>query len=457
VGTSRACSRRRARRLGKHDMSLLRKALLVNGAEFVCIGLGVAQNIILTRTLGPNGIGQYAVVISTLPLAALLCCLGIPTAVLYHSKREPDRTGEYLVNALVVLSCLGLAAGGILAWMVATWRGYFGILPWFVPVVIVGYMPVALWQVLARNALLIDIQARRLSLMRLLRDVGCMGLILILLGLGVLDVSGAVVCFVAACLVPSVFGWVWVRRFVDFSARPSFSVCRKLVVMGVRLNWSEVMMVVNTQVSIFVVRYMFRGFADGFDQVGYFSRGLRISMLAVTASRAVLPLLFSRWTAFPEEHLAAHVEKVLRFVSTMALAAIVFILVAGKWLVLTMYGVEFLPAVEPMMILVPGTMLYLVSRTLMQLLTSRGLPEVSAGLLLGATIVNAALTVIMTPRMGIAGAALAATCANVLLLVLYVVTVRYKYGVRIGRCVLVNKSDVRGIIRQIKGRGSGNV
>ena len=434
-------------------MSLLRKALLVNSAEFVCILIGVGLNIILTRTLGPDGIGQYAVVVSALTLAALVCCLGVPISFLYHCQNDRDGAGTYLVNALWMLTGLGLVGGAALVGLMVTQKGYFGVLPGFVLVMVLIYMPVALWQVLVRNTLLIEIQARRLSIMRLLRDCGGMLLVLLFLGFGFLKVPQAVVCFIVACFAPTVLGWLWLKSFADFSARPRFTVCRKLVIMGIRLNWADVMMVLNTQVSIFVVRYLF----TDFKQVGYFSRGLRISMLAVTASQAVLPLLFSRWAAFPKEHLAAHVEKVMRFAGSMALAAIVVIVGAGKWVILIMYGVEFLPAVKPMMILVPGTMLYLLSRALMQLLCSRGLPEVSAAILFAATAVNAALSLILGPRMGITGVAIAATCANVVLLLLYVITVRKKFKVRISRCLVLNRSDILSIVEQLRSRKAQNV
>jgi O-antigen/teichoic acid export membrane protein len=429
-------------------MSVLRKALLVNSTEFVCIALGLAQNIILTRTLGPEGIGQYTVVISALSLAALVCCFGVPMSFLYHSRRDPDHAKRYLVSALWVLTALGLVGGALLVVLIVTQQGYFGVLPRYALIMIFLYMPVSLWQVLARNSLLIEIHARKLSIMRLLRDVVCTVLVLLLLAAGLLKVPQATTCFIISCLVPMVLGWRWIWDLVDFSMRPRAEDCRKLVSMGIRLNWADLMVVLNAQVSIFVIRYLL----GGFDQVGYFSRGLRISMLVVTATETVLPLLFSRWAGFPEEHLARHVEKVMRFVSSVSLATIVFIILAGKWIILIMYGAEFLPAVKPMMILVPGTLLYLLSRTFIQLLHSRGLPELSAIMLSVAALTNAVLSWLLVPTMGIIGAALANTCGNIVLLLLLVITVRLRYDIRVSQCLILTRKDVLSIIAQLKSR-----
>jgi O-antigen/teichoic acid export membrane protein len=429
-------------------MSLFRKALLVNSAQFVCIAIGVGQNIILTRVLGPAGIGQYAVIQSVLTLAALVCCLGVPLSFLYHCQHDPDNTKEYLVNALWLLVSLGLIGGAVLVALLFTQTGYFGVLPGYALIAAFVHMPLALWQVLARNGLLIKIEARRLSIMRLVRETASIFLVLLFLGIGILDVPQAILCFVVACFVSAVLAWNWIRDLKDLSIRPSLGVCRKLILMGIRLNWADLMVLVNSQVSIFMVRYLL----TDFEQVGFFSRGLRLAMLAVTASQAVLPLLFSRWAAFPQEHLAGHVEKVMRFASSIALAAIAFLMLAGKWVILTMYGREFLPAVKPMMILVPGTLLYLLSRILMQLLHSRGQPELSVIVLFAAALVNVVLCWLLVPVLGITGAAWAAMCCNILLLLSLTFIVKREYEVQIKRCLVLNRKDILSIIEQFRSR-----
>lgn len=206
------------------------------------------------------------------------------------------------------------------------------------------------------------------------------------------------------------------------------------------------MILVSGQVSVFMIRYLL----TDFEKVGYFTRGLSLAMFAVTAGQCVLPLLFSRWAAFPEEHLADHVEKVMRFASTLAIAVIIFILFGGKWVILLMYGREFLPAVVPMMILVPGTVLYLVSRVLMQLLSSRGIPEIPASMLLLSALLNAGISWFLIPAFGIAGAALASTVSYIILLVGLTLVVKYKYGVRVAHSLAVNKADINALARELR-------
>jgi O-antigen/teichoic acid export membrane protein len=214
--------------------------------------------------------------------------------------------------------------------------------------------------------------------------------------------------------------------------------------MGIRQGWVDIMVLLNATLNIIILKALI----SDFDQIGYFSRGLQIAMLVVTASQAVLPLLFSRWAALESNQLSVHFEKVMRFVTTFSLMIIIGILMLARPLVVFMYGKAFLPAVAPMMILLPGTLLYLLSKVVIQFLGSRGLPEMSALMLLTGCVVNAALSWILIPRHGINGAAVASTAGNLTLLVLLMAVVVVKFKVHLLRCLCVTAQDCRNLVHR---------
>ena len=170
-------------------------------------------------------------------------------------------------------------------------------------------------------------------------------------------------------------------------------------------------------------------------------------MAIVTASQAVLPLLFSRWAALPEARLTRHVELVMRFLATLSVALIAVLLVGAKTFVLVLYGRRFLPAVAPMMILLPGTMFFLLSKVATQFLGSRGLPELSIAMLALGAAVNAAFSWLLIPRLGIHGAAVASTLGNLALWVSLMATLKSRFGVGLGRCLWLTRTDCRGILK----------
>jgi O-antigen/teichoic acid export membrane protein len=263
--------------------------------------------------------------------------------------------------------------------------------------------------------------------------------------LGILDVNFALICFIFAAAIRTGFGWWWIRSSVDFTMKPDWRTVKNLGLMGIRLSWVDLMVLLNAQVTITIIRCM----VGDFESVGYFSRGQRIAMLAVTAGQSVLPLLFSRWASFPQENLNLHVQKVMRFSSTLSIFMTVVLLLTARWLILILYGSEFLKAVGPTMILVPGTVLYLNSYILVQLIGSRGSPEIAAGLLFFSAIVNGLLTWLLIPVMNINGAATAVTISNIVLLIGLVFIVRKRFSINIARCLLMTRGDIRSIIKEL--------
>lgn len=434
-------------------MPLLRKAILVNSAEFVCLAIGLAQTIILTRVLGPAGIGRYSLINSTLMLTAQFCCLGFPISFLYHSQHDPDNTKEYLTNAIWMSLFLGISGGLVLVALIYSKIGYFGHVPWFTLLGVGLYVPIVLQSGIARQNLLIKIEAKKLSFMSIFVTTGAFLLVLILWSLGLLGVGQAILCFVSMAVFRAGIGWYWMRKDVDFSIKPTWHTSRKLSLMGIGLSWADVMVLLNSTLNIMIIKF----FIEDFKSVGYFSRGLQIAMLIVTTSQAIFPLLFSRFASLKDGELVGNLEKAMRFISTACVIMILGVLVTAKWLVILMYGREFLPAVKPMMILLPGTGIYLISRVLLMFLSSRGKPEWSVLALFLGAMVNATLCWILIPLLGIEGAALSFTISNVGLLVTMVVIVISKYKVNPTRCLLMSRNDCKDIMKQLTYRSPCNV
>jgi len=402
----------------------------------------LAQTIVLSRILGPALIGQYALITAALLLATQISALGFPIAFLYYSQHDPKRAQTYQANCIWAGLGLGLIGGTAMGLGVAWCDGYFGQVPWYACVAVGSYVLFMIQSGVARNTLLRRVEARRLSVMTISATVGSFVLVLLFALLGWLTVGTALVCFAVMQMIRMAVGWFWIRSEVDFSIRPSRAVISQLGRMGIRQGWVDIMVLLNATLNVMIIKFL----VSDFESVGYFSRGLQVAMLVVTASQAVLPLLFSRWAGLAQDQLARHFEKVMRFVTTFSLVVLLFILVSAKWVVLLLFGREYLPAVEPMRILLPGTMLYLLSKVVIQFLGSRGLPEVSAGLLLVGSLVNALLSVTLIPIYGINGAALASSAGNLALLMGLMAVVTVKYKINLLRCLGLTPGDCRHLV-----------
>ncbi|MFA5238675.1 MAG: polysaccharide biosynthesis C-terminal domain-containing protein [Phycisphaerae bacterium] len=430
-------------------MSFLRKAILINSSAFICLALGAVQTVVLTRALGPSGIGQYALICNALILGAQLFSLGVPLSLLYYSQHCSENREKYLVNAIWSTLLFGAFGGVTLIVIFVSKQDYFGYIPKFT-LVLTGFCVVMiLLENVARTTLLIRIEARKLSYINLISISVTIILILSLWALGFMSVPQALLCFIFTEFVKAALGFSWIRNYAKFLTLPSLKISHQLISMGIRQNWSDIVMFANSVLNAFIVKYLL----GSFESVGFYTRGQRVAMLVLTAGRSVLPLLFSKWASLSEDRLNLTVEKTMRFTNTVSIIMIAVILLTGKWIILLLYGKEFLPAVTPMLILLPGTVLYLLGRTLMGLLGSRGVPELSALVLLLSAVSNAILCWLLVPLMGIAGAAWAFTISSVILLLVLISIVRKKYSVRVKNCLWVSKNDIKIAMKSLLQKG----
>ncbi|NQV36096.1 MAG: oligosaccharide flippase family protein [Phycisphaeraceae bacterium] len=426
-------------------MNFFRKVLLVNVTALMSFVIRLVQTIILTRWLGPTGIGQYAVVCAAVMLGSQISALGFPVAFLYYSQHDPKQTSVYQIHSIWSGLILGLFGGGILGALVMWRPSYFGQVPGYAIWAVSLYAVCMILAGVGRNSLLRRLESKRLGAMTIASSLGSLALIGALAWVGQLTVASALVCLTGMQMIRLAVAWIWVAPTVDWHIKPRVEVLIKLGKMGLRQGGVDIMVLLNSTVNIMILKMMI----SDFEQIGFFSRGMQIAMLVVTASQAVLPVLFSRWASSPESQLTEHFEKVFRVVTTFSLLVIISILLLAKPLVIMLFGRAFIPAVTPMMILLPGTMLYLLGRVVIQFLGSRGLPEVSCVVLLISCAINALLSWLLIPKLGIHGAAMASSVSHVVLLGMLLCVMVIKFKVRIMRCVWLSLRDCRSMTRQL--------
>jgi O-antigen/teichoic acid export membrane protein len=397
--------------------------------------------IILTRSLGPDGIGQYEVIQGVMVLVPQLVCLGLPMSYLYHVQKDKASQGKYLYQATIGSLFMGLIGAMCLGLAILFFKGYFGQVKGYALLPIMLYVTFVLQRSVARSSLLVSIEARLLSIIEISACLVSVVLASVLVLTKVINVELALLCFVSAACVRMILGWAWTYRAFDTGCKFDGSIFKRMAVRGVKLSFADLMIIVNNQVSIVLIRLLL----DDFASVGYYTRGLRIATLIITAVQSVLPLLFSRWAEIDEKQVPVHFAKVMRFTTAISLVFLLVVLVSGKWLILIMFGSHFLPATVPMIILLPGAILFLLSRIHMELLGSRGVPELSGFALLATSLLNAVLCFIFIPKMGIAGACCAFTIGNVCLFILLVIIVKKRYAIEIRKCLLLNRKDIDDI------------
>lgn len=160
-------------------------------------------------------------------------------------------------------------------------------------------------------------------------------------------------------------------------------------------------------------------------QLGIYSVAYAMVNLLLIPSNALSPVLFNKISQ------AKSIEKSSIMASQVhrSLFIVIFFLAVGLgivayWLIPFMYGEEFSAAYYPFLILLPGILIYSVSRRVLQkLLSANGFPLKTSLVQFIAAIVGVIFYIILIPRYGIIGGAIGSTLAYISsMIVAYILT-----------------------------------
>ncbi len=107
-------------------MHFLKKAALASAGNIICIFLGQTSNVILSRVLGPAGIGKYRLWISAATIVSTIMVMGIGTANIYFLNNLKVPKVRVVNNAFKLLMVLGPLTAAIVGAVITLNPGYFG-------------------------------------------------------------------------------------------------------------------------------------------------------------------------------------------------------------------------------------------------------------------------------------------------------------------------------------------
>ena len=137
----------------------------------------------------------------------------------------------------------------------------------------------------------------------------------------------------------------------------------------------------------------------------------------------------------------------------LALAGAVTLLVGGPIAVPMLFGHKFAGAVAPMLWLLPGLVMMALYQILTRNFTSRGKQEINIVAAVLALGLNVGLNVVLIPRWGIVGAAIANDLSySTAALVLLVAFVKGS-GYSVREATMLSRSEVRALAQRVLGLG----
>ncbi len=381
-------------------------------ASLVVVASNFIIDILVVRTLGPEGKGDYALLINMGYLFMVLLGQSLTTGVAYLVSQNRTALGKLSIQLLGIGGLQVVVAFGLLAGVQRT-----PLSPAFLPsdagllVLALGAaLPVVqnlqeYWRhsLVARNE---AVEANQLVMAQRMLQVG------FILVLGALYLWGGLRFDYVLIIGLTVLSFALANGLFLYKLSPHFtwgdSGLKEIVRFSIPCYLGDLFKMLNYRMDIFFV-----SFFHGAREVGFYSTAVGTANLILMIAQAFAINLFPKVAASqdsPEEN-AQRTAQIVRIILWFNLACSIGLGGVSFWLLPFLYTPVFINSVPPLLLLLPGTWLLSLTFVLSSYINGIGKPRVNTYISVISLVVTVALDIILIPTFSKEGAAVASSLA----------------------------------------------
>lgn len=431
----------------------LKDTTLTFAAQLGALVLAFLFNVVLARFLGPTGKGVVAIT-SLFPfLMAMIMALGIDEANVYllGGKRfQYKRVFSNSIYLSLVLTGLGLGLlfrfkNQLLSHLLKNLDERYFLLS-------VLSVPFFLFLRYGRTILQGQKDFLRYNLVNLVRyGLNLVLCVILVMGLR-MGVLGGVLTIPLTVALTTCIASFYLVRYDRPSPLPYLPLLKRSLSYGVRAQPGVLLNFFNKRLDMFIINFFLTSAA-----VGYYSISVVLAELLWHLPNAFGTTLFPKVAGATEARAHELTSFLSRNLLLIMIGTALVLGVLAKSLVLLLFGSSFLPALIPLWILLPGVIALGIMRILCTCFQGRGKPEYGTYLTIVSVSFTVALDLVLIPKFGIIGAAIASTAAYSVAGTLSVFLFRAKSKLPFNAFLLARAEDIRGypalvrtIIRKIR-------
>ncbi len=386
---------------------LLKDTTVTFASRVMAIVLSIGVAAATAWLLGPSGRGELAICLLFGQLLVLGLGFGVEMGCAYYAGREPEKIGAVLGTQLVAIGVTTVFVIGA------------GVACMHLPLPFVEKVPAsalacaigfAVAQLLFVFMTVLFMGLGRLTEYNLAR-IGNQAATFVFIVVAcwiTRSVTLAVVAYVIGSLLAGVaLVACLVRSRLLSQITVSWRMISACYRYGIKYYFGKLATLVDVQIGVIVIAMV-----GNTEQVGFFAAALglvsRLWILPETLNIVLLPRVLTGQSAL--------INLVIRSCRVTVLAVAVaacLLAILAKPIVAVLLSPAFLPAVVPLMVLLPGVVMGCVTKVLISYFNGTGRPEYTSITLLVGVVLNVTMVIVLLPRWGLLGAAAATSAAYV--------------------------------------------
>jgi O-antigen/teichoic acid export membrane protein len=402
---------------------------------------GIIVSVILARVLGPEERGKYAIMILIPTVLLRIGTAGIEVANVYYTANGQYSRKDIVANAVIISAAFGILL--IFLYWAITKTSYYrrfiiennvnATMLWGIVVVLPAFfLRQMLVQVLLGSGRIVQY-----NLAILVETI--IQLILILLFLIALKeaLRGAVIAYVLATISTVVLVSLLVNKKDKIHLSFHWRLFRDSIAYGSRAYFGNIAQFLNYRLDMFIVSAIM-----GTAAVGYYAVAVGIAEKLWMIPSALGTVLFPKVAYMDKKDATIVTIRSMRHTFYLVLAISVLMAGTAKLLISFLFGEGYSNSVNPLILLLPGVLLLSISKVLTSDLAGRGRPQYGAISSLVSLMANVVLNLMLIPRWGINGAAVATSVSYSLATAIVITSFARLTGTSVLQLFAIQKQDV---------------
>lgn len=376
--------------------------------QFLILALTGATAIITARVLGPSGKGQLAILTLTAAIVVAVGGLGLGQAVVYYIAGRRRSLKEIASSSLLCHAVIGIIIAALLLLVAAFFREtiYTG-LPYSYILLVIALVP---FMVITSSQLGVIQGLYKIpvyNFLHVLQPALFLILLVLLIIVGQGHLKGAIVAWGVAqtAIFLGTLIVVLRERGIGLSGINAGAI-KGLLSFGAKSWVGNLLKSFTYRIDIFIVAY----FLSSTD-VGYYAVAVAVAEVIWRIPNAIQTVLFPRIASFDKADARRFTPIVCRQAVLLTGVACCLLLAIAGVLVPFVFGQAYSPSISPLAILIPGVFMFAIWKVLIADFLAQGFPLRYSATAAVSVVTMVILDLVLIPRWGINGAALASTIA----------------------------------------------
>ena len=389
----------------------VRKVMETFATRIFLILLSLATTVIVTRILGPEGRGLYAVAVAIGAIGVQFGNLGLHASNTYYVAQDRSRLPALLGNTLVISFLVGSLGSG-LAWCVFIVRPELAPLNGNLLILALIWIPVGLTYLLVQNLLIGIQEIRTYNLIEIVTKI----ISVILIALFILMEFVTVESIFTIGLVTLIIGLAWsiimLNNHLTYFPKLSFDLFKGSIRYGFKAYLAAFFAFMVLKVDLLMVQYML-----GPEQAGYYSIAASLADMVYMLPVVVGTILFPKLSELddPEQKWRIARKSAYSIFFIMTVVTVISALLSGT-IIKILFGSDFEPSVSAFIWLMPGVLFISVNTIFMNYFGSLGMPAIVVYSPAFASVINILCNYELIPKFGIIGASISSLISYGLML-----------------------------------------